>query len=668
MLRKLQLLALICFLLDSCSFTEKIRDGKTAMERKQYHVAIPLLEKEFRKEKSIAEKGAAAYMLGTAFEKSGRRDESVFWYKTAIENRYGADAYRAYAQGLKFQEQYKEAIQAFKALGVEIVSNYEVKKDIIACENALKWQLELPQNGFWVKTTPFNSSFDDYAPALYGEGQLVFTSDRGATGSRQRYKWTGRSFSDFYIADAVNNTVKNYAAQINATENEGAATFNAERSLMIFSRSFSENKGEDAFMKLFSATREGALWGSPRELGFCRNNVNYWHPTLSADGKKLFFSMCDPENSSGFDLYYTVLGENGEWSEPIALPKNINSLGDEIFPTLHGDTLFFSSNYLPGMGGFDIFRTHPLKTSWLNPQNLKAPINSGADDLSFVVDRFASLQKDELLKGYFCSNRRGGAGGDDIYHFVKKVQAPVVTDSLKPAVKKKETVAQQIWLSGYVVEKIYQNADDPNSKVIGKKTLGTVPINVEFGKEKLQIVSNEDGFFSLQLLENHDYLFLAKKEDYLSKSITLSTHNLFRDAEEPILRLEIELELERIFKNKEIVMKNIYYDFDKAEVRDDAKPTLNELAAVLFENQTIRIRLNSHTDCQGNEAYNEDLSQRRAQSAVDYLISLGIPASRLQAKGFGESQPAVRCDCSQCTDVENQTNRRTTFTILDDDQ
>ena len=127
----------------------------------------------------------------------------------------------------------------------------------------------------------------------------------------------------------------------------------------------------------------------------------------------------------------------------------------------------------------------------------------------------------------------------------------------------------------------------------------------------------------------------------------------------------MELVLDQIFKNKEIVLDNIYYDFDKSDIREDAKPTLNQLANTLKQNPSIKIQLSSHTDCRGNEGYNEELSQRRAQSAVDYLISLGINANRLIAKGYGESNPAVICNCSNCTEEEHQKNRRTTFKILE---
>ena len=147
--------------------------------------------------------------------------------------------------------------------------------------------------------------------------------------------------------------------------------------------------------------------------------------------------------------------------------------------------------------------------------------------------------------------------------------------------------------------------------------------------------------------------------------VRFSTVGIAKDPANPIQKYEVELVLDQIFKNKEIVLDNIYYDFDKSDIREDAKPTLNQLANTLKQNPSIKIQLSSHTDCRGNEGYNEELSQRRAQSAVDYLISLGINANRLIAKGYGESNPAVICNCSNCTEEEHQKNRRTTFKILE---
>jgi outer membrane protein OmpA-like peptidoglycan-associated protein len=179
------------------------------------------------------------------------------------------------------------------------------------------------------------------------------------------------------------------------------------------------------------------------------------------------------------------------------------------------------------------------------------------------------------------------------------------------------------------------------------------------------VTVGEDGFFTLELAENSDYFFLASLEGYLANSTRFSTKGIAKDPANPIQKYEVEIVLDKIFRNREIVLENIYYDYDKWDIRPDAEPTLNRLADVLRQNPGIRIQLGSHTDCRGNNNYNEDLSQKRAQSAVNYLIGKGIDAGRLGALGYGETQPAVDCACSSCTESEHQSNRRTTFKIVE---
>ena len=206
---------------------------------------------------------------------------------------------------------------------------------------------------------------------------------------------------------------------------------------------------------------------------------------------------------------------------------------------------------------------------------------------------------------------------------------------------------------------------DPNSKVLGRRPLNGAAVVAEFGKKKQNFTVAEDGFFTMELTENMDYTFSATMKDYLANSTKFSTKGIAKDPKNPIQVFEVEIELDRIYRDKEIVLENIYYDYDKWDIRPDAEPTLSELAEVLKQNPNIRIQLGSHTDCRGNDNYNQDLSQKRAQSAVNYLIGKGIDASRLTAVGYGESQPAADCVCSRCTEVEHQTNRRTTFKIVE---
>ncbi len=647
----------------SCNYVEKIRDGRTAFERKQYNVAVPMLEKEYQKAKLKKEKGELAFQLGESLTKVGKNEAAIVWYKNAIDNVYGADAFRAYANALKKDEQYTEAAKAFKEASIEIGSPFEFKKDIEMSVQSAKWKTA--RSPYLIEKQSFNSTNDDYASALFAANQLVITSDRNNTSKEEKYKWTGKSFSDLYTVDKNNGMVKSFSNQINTGDNEGTAAFNGNFTALIFVRNTAENTTDDQYTKLYYAEREGALWSKPEVLPFCAEKTNYWHPALSSDGKTLIFSANGGEGIGGFDLFVSSKVDE-KWTNPTILPRNINSIGNEVFPTIDADTLYFSSDFWAGMGGLDIFKTYRLNGgngAWSQPQNLRAPINSGADDFSFVIDY--ENRGDALQKGFFTSNRKGGQGGDDIYGFKKIILPPLPVDTTKKVIEKPKEIVYQLQLDGYVLEKIYAQPDNPNSKVIGRKAVVNSVVNVNFGRETTKIVTNEEGFFSIKLLDNTDYQFVASKENYLNNSTFFSSKGIRKDPNNPTQKFEVEIILDKIYKNKEITLENIYYDYDKWEIRNDAQPTLNQLAQTLSENPAIKIQLNSHTDCRGNDAYNEELSQRRAQSAVDYLIGKGIATERLTAKGYGETVPASACQCNQCSEAEHQANRRTTFKIVE---
>jgi outer membrane protein OmpA-like peptidoglycan-associated protein len=358
------------------------------------------------------------------------------------------------------------------------------------------------------------------------------------------------------------------------------------------------------------------------------------------------------------------------WDEPKALSRNINSPGNELFPSFDADTLYFASDGIAGMGGLDIFHTFKSeRNAWAAPINLKAPLNSGADDFGFVAlpntAKVASKTPGELLRtGFFSSNRalEGARGGDDIYRFEQRVPPPkpqkVDTVPSKP-------LAYKLLLEGYVLEKILTDPTDPNSKVLGRRPLAEATVQAEFGSKKQPFTTKDDGFFKMELSENTDYLFSATLAGYLSNSAKFSTKGIAKDPLNPVQTFEVEIVLDKIFRNKEIILENIYYDYDKWDIRPDAEPTLNKLADVLRQNPEIRIQLGSHTDCRGNDNYNQTLSQRRAESAVNYLIFKGIDPVRLSAIGYGESQPAASCACARCSEAEHQDNRRTTFKVVE---
>lgn len=637
-------------------FSQKLKDGRIAFDRKQYAVAADLLQKDYKKEKSRVEKGKLAFLIAESYKQMRQSPSSISWYRIAYDNQYGFEALREYAYALKRNQQYEEAMAAFKELGLEIGSPYEYRKEITACQNAIDW-LKNPDRSFRISPADFNSNRSDYAPARYGAQQIVFTSDRsGATGDNTYY-WTGRDFSDLFTADLKTQMVIPLEnPPINTESNEGTAIFSANGDEVLFTRCFTGVKRADQYCKLMYARKENGAWTEPNPLPFQKDFVNYGHPALSADGNTLVFTSNDPDGWGGYDLYSCERTSEG-WTEPKLMSRALNTPGNEQFPSFDGDTLYFASDGHPGMGGLDLFKAFKMSNAnWSSPYNLKPPINSGADDFGFCL-LSRTPEAESQLKACFSSNRNGY---DDIFFAEKRKTAEP-----SPAAEPAPPVAFQLFLDIYVLEKIFRDPANPNSALLGRKPLAGAQLQIWDNGKPTSYTIGEDGLVSIEMKENTGYRFLASKEQYWNKEAVFSSVGLGRDPSNPVQRYELEIVLDRQFVEKEIVLENIYYDFDRWEIRPDAEPTLNQLAQDLLLNPGIRIRLGSHTDCRGATRYNQELSQRRAQSAVDYLISKGVEASRLQAAGFGEEAPAVDCICSQCSEEEHQKNRRTTFAIIE---
>jgi outer membrane protein OmpA-like peptidoglycan-associated protein len=665
---------LLSSLLLACNYTLKVKDGRTAYERKQFAVAIPMLEKEQAKAKTRKERGQLAFLLGEAYRRTGRDEKSLEWFKVAYDNNYGTDALKAQAYALKKLERYAAAREAFKTLGIEIGTPYEYRKEITTCNIAEGWLKEVPNNGWSIEPVPFNSAQNDFAPYLFPDGRIVFTSDRNLGASKENYTWTGNKFMDIMIAEPNGASPQIFDNQVNTKNNEGVPGFNKTATEMFFSRAVGAYKNDDAYNKIYVVQRAGedSGWSSAQPLPFQKEKINYLHPVLSSDGNTLYFACNDPDGWGGYDLYAMQRNPKNElgWDEPKALSRNINTPGNELFPSFDADTLYFASDGLSGMGGLDIFRTYKSeRNAWAPPFNLKAPINSGADDFGYaalpVTSKTVSKKPGDLLRtGFFTTNRtlEGARGGDDIFRFEQRVPPPK-----PPKVDTVPTKAPvyKLLLEGYVLEKILTDPADPNSKVLGRRPLSGAAVSAESGTKKQPFTTKDDGLFKMELAENTDYNFNATLAGYLANSTRFSTKGIARDPNNPVQTFEVEIVLDKIFRNREIILENIYYDYDKWDIRPDAEPTLNKLAEVLRQNPDIRIQLGSHTDCRGNDDYNQSLSQRRAQSAVNYLISKGIDPARLSALGYGESQPAVLCACARCTESEHQSNRRTTFKVVE---
>ena len=652
---------LLCLFLVSCTYTAKVTDGATAVDRKQYDVAVPMLQREYKKAKTRKDKGQIAYNFGLALRETGQDEAAVDWFQKAFDNNAGPDALREKAAALKRLERYEEAIGVYTDLGFEIGSKYEFRKDIRGAELARQWREEEANgrpNPFTVATAGFNTRQSDYAPVAFEE-RLVFTSDRGSAVGDETFKWTGRGFTDLFVTDpAAGDAVSTFDDRINTPAHEGTPTFSADGTMMIFVRCVSPEKRTDAYCGLYRSERVGNGWGAATALPFVRAGYNYLHPALSPDGKRLFFSAQLEDGWGGYDLFVSERLVDGTWGEPTLLPRALNTQGNEQFPSWDADTLYFSSDGHEGMGGLDIFSTYKMANGrWSAPKNLRQPVNSGADDFAYTVLRRNGTGVGSETTGYFSSSRPGGEGADDIYVYTKRVLPPPPPDPTPVEYKNVLDVT--------VVEKIFQDPKDSQSPVLGLRPVPNATIIARVGDQSRTVSTDEEGRLSLVLVDDQNYEFRAERENYLAAEGAFSSRNLPRDPDAPKQRYEIELEIERIFPNEEIVLKNIYYDFDQSFIREDAQPTLNQLTALLERNPDIRIELGSHTDCRGKDGYNQQLSQARAQAAVTYLEQQGIAPARLEARGYGEEAPIAECVCERCSEAEHQQNRRTTFRILE---
>lgn len=648
---------LLILIVASCNYTQKVRDGKFAYERKQYAVAVELLNKEYKKAKSTIEKGQIAFLLGESYKNTNQIDKASEWYRTAYDFSYGVDALKGHAYALKSMGEYTEAMKAFKDLGIEIGSPYEYRREIAACKIAIGWKEE-KRIPYKAMIADFNTSRADYAPVFFEGNQLVFTSDRNTASGDETYNWTGADFSDLFVVDLKTNDLQPFDSQINTEGNEGTAVFNKDYSEMFFTRCFGEKK-QDNYCKIMSSRRLGDSWTIPVVLNFIQEGINYGDPAISEDGNTLYFSCNSSEGWGGFDIWQSKRTADG-WDEPKLMGRSVNTIGDERFPFVDKDTLYFSSDFHPGMGGLDIFKTYRMTNGrWTSVQNLKPPINSGGDDFGYIIDY--AIPKDGAVQqaGYFSSSRFGGEGNDDIYRFEKRKLPP-----LPPPPPDAPPVVYKMMLKGYVVEKIYEEAGNPDSKYLGRKPLPNSTVEISFGKKQQTVTVEEDGTFSLELEEDLDYNFLASKEEYLRNEAAFSTKGIAKDPNNPIQEFEVEIVLDKIYREKEVLIP-ILYDFDKWDIRRDAQPILQDLARRLKLNPKIQIELSSHTDCQGNDRYNQELSQKRAQSAVNYLIEQGISGDRIVARGYGEENLKIDCICARCSDEEHQENRRTAFKVLE---
>jgi len=648
----------IVLVLSSCSFTKQIKTGDAAIDRKQYRVAIEFLEEEMESSGSREETAQKAYKIGYCYTMLNEVDNATKWYDEAVRLDYGPKAYWALADNFKKKEAYKKAIGLYRLAGQEGYSTNEVNREIKICKQALLWEQEEDGN-YTVNPIDANSLYSDYAPTFYEDGYLVFTSDRVQDATSASYNWTGNSYSDLFIVEKRGGEPLLFDNFLNTPNNEGAAIFDIDFDQIFFNRCASD-EGDD-YCKIMWSVKENGRWLEPIEPFNMEAGYNYMHPALIENDSVLIFSSNLIGGEGAYDLFYSLLEDEG-WSMPEPMPSRLNTMGNESFPTVDGDTLYFSSDYHPGLGGLDIFKTVLRSTGeWSSPINLKKPINSGADDFGLIIDRQEVNQGRYDFTGYFTSTRMSD-DSDNIFKLTKYFPTEDKQEDTEDEVAEKPKKKIKIYLAGKVVADEYENDQDSKS-VIGKKILIGSDINITTLANDAELKSDEKGRFYYDLIDNTSYNISVASEGYFNKIVELDLENI-TDIASSDTTINMEIHLDKIFKGEEIVLENIYYDLDKATIREDALPALDELASMLRQNPLVNIQLSAHTDCRGTAFYNLNLSQRRANSVTRFLIDAGIDQERLKAKGYGKSNLAISCDCNDCTEEQHQINRRTTFKIL----
>jgi outer membrane protein OmpA-like peptidoglycan-associated protein len=659
----------LCVVMASCLATKQVKDGRTAFDLKQYAVAVPFLEDEAASlDESDPAYAEVSYLLGEAYKNLNDSENSLKWYIEAAKQDYGPGAYFEMAYMLKKNERYDDAILSFRRL-LRILPDRstEIRKEIEKCTIAKDRLASLSDESYIVAPLEINSNYAEYAPVLFDQETLYFTSDRLEDDRSDVYAWTGNGFANIYSYDLIDAELSKVDSPINTEDNEGVMTFNIDRDVAYFTRCFSDTG--DHFCKIMMSRREGDKWGEAEEVITHKPGVNYGDAVLIKNDSILLFTSDDPIGFGGRDLYYCYIQQDGEWSQPEVMPPYLNTIGNERFPTWQNDTLFYSSDYLPGLGGLDIFKTTlNSDNSWTNPVNIGKPFNSAEDDYSYILAPKSALEYDVKSKVYFTTTR-SLIGGDDIYVGIRHKTARdyELEESKKDTIVEvaEVNVEKAFFLQVTIKEKLFAAVDNPNSFVVGDRVVPEASIKFSSTERNDIFRSNESGQILLPIDTGSVYTFLAGKEGYLNKGVQ---YQIIEDwaalADGQVFNLDIEIE--KIFAGVEIVLENIYYDFNESFIRDDAKPSLDYLVKVLQDNPALKIQLSSHTDCRGDNDYNQELSQRRAQAAVDYIGSqTDVDANQMSSVGYGESVPEIVCQvCDECSEDEHQINRRTTFKIL----
>ncbi|WP_340077142.1 OmpA family protein [Leptobacterium sp. I13] len=574
--------------------------------------------------------------LATSYRKMNNPEKTAYWYAKAVEaGEVSAVDKLYYAQALMANQEYEKAEIWIEKYQQAINTDRRADALITGIKNIKQFYTD--SDVYLIKPVEFNSQAADFSPSYYREG-LVFVSARqvGNIGGKI-YKWDKSPFLEIFFVDMEDSTgikARLFDYELNTRYHEGPLSFYENDNKVIFTRN--DYNGEvgmssknEVTLELYLSNwqEEKKKWAKPTEFPYNNKEYSLGHPSITPDGKTLYFASDMPGGYGGVDLYISEY-KSGGWTTPVNLGSEINTEGDEEFPYIKGEVLYFSSNGHEGLGGLDIYST-PITSGKIKVQNIGYPINSSKDDFGIIFNR-------ENTGGYFSSNRDGGMGNDDIYSFF---------------ITNPNALTEGCFFKGFILDTETQEGLS-NTKI----TIKNKDTN-----EFQEIYTNEEGYFETEIvLTTKGHEIELTRQGYFPRRELLIKH------EPSCGTTEIHYELRKIKVNDVYRIENIYFDLDKSNIRPDAAFELDRLVEFLTENPSVKIELSSHTDSRGSDTYNLALSDRRAKSSVEYLISKGIAKNRLISKGYGETRLVNRCENGvKCSEAEHQYNRRTEIKILD---
>jgi outer membrane protein OmpA-like peptidoglycan-associated protein/tetratricopeptide (TPR) repeat protein len=634
--------------------SSQIRKANKLFELYNYAEAIPFYLRAAESNRESV-RNEAIQKLAHCYRLTNNVKEAYTWYERSVgtENT-DKDNYFFLGQSLQGLGRYEEAAAAFKQYSETAPEDNRGKMYYEFCIEIQEW-LDLPDMAEIKNVEAINTKYSDFGPAFFRNG-IVFSSDRKSDSfESQTYGWTNFSYLNLYYSKpeysgffwGAMGSPEVMENNFNQTYHDGPATFTADNRKVYITRTVDrKGKKEDGIrtylLKIFHANIDDHK--KLRFEPFFLNSEEYSvaHPTLNKEGNIIVFSSDMPGGFGCADLYICKK-ENGQWGMPVNLGDKVNSAGDEVFPCLANDSLlFFSSDGHLGFGGLDIFNSRLNIEGWTSPENMKKPVNSSYDDFGIVF-------YDDLESGLFSSNRPEGKGSDDIYAFRNlkysdKTAPPALLVSESPA---------KLRAVGVVKDKA---TDQPLPDA-------TVFFYDPTAQDVLILKTDENGQYETPVDFNHIYIPKAMKDGYIFDCTSFRTP---QERDDPgVFKVPKDLMLMKLEVDLSFEVENIYYDLDKWFIREDAKPALDHLVQILKQ-YPISAELSSHTDSRASHAYNIELSQKRAEAAVRYIVLMGINPERITARGYGETRLVNHCsDGVYCTEEEHQANRRTEFKITD---